>query len=69
MSEFVSNSFVIVFSNSVIEHVGNISNQMKMADEIKRIGKCYFVQIPNYCPLSNHISYLQDFSFYLFIGK
>lgn len=47
MPEFESASFDVVFSNSVIEHVGDYSNQRKMANEIRRVGKRYFVQTPN----------------------
>jgi len=41
-------SFDVVFSNSVIEHVGGINEQAKFADEVKRISKRYFIQTPNY---------------------
>lgn len=41
-------SFDVVFSNSVIEHVGGINEQTKFADEVKRISKRYFIQTPNY---------------------
>ena len=42
---FKTNSIDIVFSNSVIEHVGN---QNKLAGEIRRVyKKAYFVQTPN----------------------
>jgi hypothetical protein len=41
------NSFDVVFSNSVIEHLYTKSNQEKMASEIRRVGKHYFVQTPN----------------------
>lgn len=48
-------AFDIVFSNSVIEHLFTRENQVKMANEIRRIGKNYFVQTPNlYFPLEAH---------------
>lgn len=36
----------IVFSNSVIEHVGNLNSQREMAQIIKQIGDYYWVQTP-----------------------
>jgi methyltransferase family protein len=47
MAEFTAGSFDVVFSNSVIEHVGSYANQRRMADEIRRVGRRYFVQTPN----------------------
>lgn len=47
MREFPDQSYDLVFSNSVIEHVYNWENQTKMANEIKRIGKKHIVQTPN----------------------
>lgn len=47
MSEFEDNSFDLVFSNSVIEHLYTWENQQKMADEIIRVGKKHFIQTPN----------------------
>ncbi|MGV3765457.1 MAG: class I SAM-dependent methyltransferase [Chitinophagaceae bacterium] len=47
--------FDIVFSNSVIEHLYTWENQIKMANEIRRIGKSYFIQTPNlYFPIEAH---------------
>jgi SAM-dependent methyltransferase len=39
--------FDIVFSNSVIEHVYTKENQSRMAHEIVRVGKYFYVQTPN----------------------
>jgi hypothetical protein len=47
LSHCPDNSFDVVFSNSVIEHLYTRSNQEKMANEIKRVGVHYFVQTPN----------------------
>jgi len=39
--------FDAVYSNAVIEHVGDFENQRKMAAEIMRVGKRWFVATPN----------------------
>ncbi len=44
---FSDKSFDVVFSNSVIEHVGDDKNIEKFANEIKRLGKAYWVQTPS----------------------
>jgi hypothetical protein len=47
MPEIPSQSFDVVFSNSVIEHVGSFDQQRQMAHEIRRVARRYFVQTPN----------------------
>lgn len=55
MVEFNENQFDVVFSNSVIEHVGDYAQQERMANEIMRVGKRYFLQTPNYYfPIEPH---------------
>lgn len=44
MEAHSTDDFDVVFSNSVIGHVGSFHNQKLMANEIRRIGKRYFVQ-------------------------
>lgn len=47
LREYEDNQFDLVFSNSVIEHVGNFEAQKKMAQEMCRTGKHCYLQTPN----------------------
>jgi len=44
---FKDNMFDVIFSNSLIEHFGSFNDQQKVAREIRRVGKRYFIQTPN----------------------
>ena len=55
MPEFHNGQFDVVFSNSTIEHVGNLKEQYSFAREVQRVGRRYFIQTPNkYFPLEPH---------------
>ena len=56
LSRYDDRSYDVVFSNSVIEHLGpSFDDQRLMANEIRRVGRRYFVQTPNrYFPIEPH---------------
>jgi len=47
LSEYTDNTFDLVFSNSVIEHLYSYENQELMAKEVQRVGENYYIQTPN----------------------
>jgi ubiquinone/menaquinone biosynthesis C-methylase UbiE len=53
---FRDGAFDVVFSNSVIEHVGDSASQQRFAREIARVGRAYWVQTPNrWFPVEQHL--------------
>ena len=53
---FRDRSCDIVFSNSVIEHISLPSDQQRFADEVRRTGRAYWVQTPDYrFPIEPHL--------------
>jgi Methyltransferase domain len=53
---FPDGAFDIVFSNSVIEHVGDAASQQRFAREVMRVGRRYWVQTPNRrFPVEQHL--------------
>lgn len=53
---FVDGQFDLVFSNSVIEHVGNSMDKSEFAKECQRVGKEIYIQTPNrWFPIEPHI--------------
>jgi len=49
-------AFDVVFSNSVIEHVGDAASQQRFAHEVARVGRAYWVETPNrWFPVEQHL--------------
>ncbi len=49
-------AFDVVFSNSVIEHVGDAASQRQFAREVTRVGRAYWVETPNrWFPVEQHL--------------
>ena len=59
LSQFDDRTIDIVFSNSVIEHLFTFENQRRMASEIQRVGKAFWVQTPNFWfPVEPHFHFV-----------
>jgi SAM-dependent methyltransferase len=53
---FRDGAFDVVFSNSVIEHVGDRDRQRRFAREVARVGRAYWVETPNrWFPVEQHL--------------
>lgn len=53
---FRDGGFDVVFSNSVIEHVGDAESQRRFAREVMRVGRAWWVETPNrWFPVEQHL--------------
>lgn len=47
LSQYADREIDIVYSNSVLGHVGAFRDQQEIAREMRRVGRSYFIQTPN----------------------
>lgn len=53
--DYPDNHYDILYSNSVIEHVGEWERQCDFASEVRRVGKKIWIQTPAFsCPIEPH---------------
>jgi hypothetical protein len=65
MPEYPDDSFELVHSNSVIEHVGDISDMVRFGSESRRVGKYYYAQTPYFWfPIDPHFYRVPFFHWY-----
>jgi len=59
LAQFGDRSVDLVFSNSVIEHLFTLENQRRMASEVQRVGKAFWIQTPNFWfPMEPHFHFI-----------
>lgn len=55
MPQYADRAFDVAFSNSVIEHLFTFDAQKKMAAEVRRVARAFWVQTPNFWfPMEPH---------------
>lgn len=55
LSRYEDGSFDIVVAHCLIEHAGTLSDQRRIASEVRRVGRDYFIHIPGFWfPLEPH---------------
>lgn len=70
VTQFEDNTFDIVFSNSVIEHVGDPTFQAAFAKEARRLAPCYWIQTPSiWFPIEAHTGMLGWFLYPEFVRR
>jgi hypothetical protein len=55
LTDIADKTFEVVFSNSVIEHLGDLNSQKAMASEVQRVGQRFWIQTPQrHFPIEAH---------------